>query len=187
MESCPNTSTVATQLDQGLCRPGSPTVGLLLARSSGERASNVNFHRRVWSSSWRHQRKLRRSEQHMAHEGPAHMLLAVLCWQVHKGHHLHAEIRAVRTKVIIRVHPAPVSGAACSHDHEGFIAGSFMLPEVPGQSLARCAPAPARESAWLSARRPRGFRAQRADATLRLAEGGLLAPYRPQTRRSLNR
>ena len=141
MESCPNTSTVATQLDQGLCRPGSPTVGLLLARSSGERASNVNFHRRVWSSSWRHQRKLRRSEQHMAHEGPAHMLLAVLCWQVHKGHHLHAEIRAVRTKVIIRVHPAPVSGAACSHDHEGFIAGSFMLPEVPGRSLARCSPA----------------------------------------------
>ena len=66
----------------------------------------------------------------MAHEGPAHMLLAVLCWQVHKGHHLHAEIRAVRTKVIIRVHPAPVSGAACSHDHEVFIAGSFVLAQL---------------------------------------------------------
>ena len=63
----------------------------------------------------------------MAHEGLAHMLLAVLCWQVHKGHHLHAEIRAVRTTVII---PAPVSGAACSHDHEVFIAGSFVLAQL---------------------------------------------------------
>ena len=67
---------------------------------------------------------------HIAHEGLAHMLLAVLCWQVHKGHHLHVEIRAVRTKVIIRVHPAPVSGAACSHDHEVFIAGSFVLTQL---------------------------------------------------------
>ena len=130
MESCPNTSTAATQLDQGLCRPCSPIFGLLLAGASGEKASNVKFHRRVWSSSWRHRRKLRRSEQHMAHEGHAHMLLAVLCWQVHKGHHLHAEIRAVRTKVIFRVHPAPVSGAACLHDHEDFIAGSFVLAQL---------------------------------------------------------
>ena len=130
MESCSNTSIAATQLDQGLCRPGSPTVGLLITRASGERASNVKFHRTVWSSSWRHRRKLRRSEQHIAHEGLAHMLLAVLCWQVHKGHHLHAEIRAVRTKVISRVHPAPVSGAACSHDHEDFIAGSFVLAQL---------------------------------------------------------
>jgi len=66
----------------------------------------------------------------MAHEGPAHMLLAVLCWQVHKGHHLHAEIRAVRTTVISRVHPAPVSGAACSHDHKVIIAGSFVLAQL---------------------------------------------------------
>ena len=67
---------------------------------------------------------------HMAHEGPAHILLAVLCWQAHKGHHLHAEIRAVPTKVISRVHPAPLSGAACSHDHEVFIAGSFVLAQL---------------------------------------------------------
>ena len=66
----------------------------------------------------------------MAHEGPAHMLLDLLCWQVHKGHHLHVEIRAVRTKVIFRVHPAPVSGAACLHDHEDFIAGSFVLAQL---------------------------------------------------------
>ena len=130
MESCPNTLTAATQLEQGLCRPGGPTVGLLFARASGERASNVNLHRRAWSSLWHHWRKLRRSEQHIAHEGLAHMLLAVLYWQVHKGHHLHAEIRAVRTKVISRVHPAPLSGAACSHDHEVFIAGSFVVTQL---------------------------------------------------------
>ena len=130
MESCPNTLTAATQLEQGLCRPGRPAFSLLRTRASSERARNVNLHRTAWSSSWRHRRKLRRSEQHIAHEGLAHMLLAVLYWQVHKGHHLHAEIRAVRTKVISRVHPAPVSGAACSHDHEVFIAGSFVLAQL---------------------------------------------------------
>ena len=130
MESCPNTLTAATQLEQGLCRPGRPAVSLLSTRASSERARNVNLRRTAWSSSWRHRRKLRRSEQHIAHEGLAHMLLAVLYWQVHKGHHLHAEIRAVRTKVISRVHPAPVSGAACSHDHEVFIAGSFVLTQL---------------------------------------------------------
>jgi hypothetical protein len=68
--------------------------------------------------------------KHSAHEGLAHMLLAVLCWYVHKGHHLHADIRAVRTKVISRVHLAPLSGAACSHDNEVFIAGSFVLAQL---------------------------------------------------------
>ena len=86
-------------------------------------AQSDHLHGATW-------RKLRRSEQHIAHEGPAHMILAALCWQVHKGHHLHAEIRAVRTKFISRVHPAPVSGAACSHDHEVFIAGSFVLAQL---------------------------------------------------------
>ena len=130
MESCPNTLTAATQLEQGLCRPGRPAVSLLRTRASSERARNVTSiaqsdhpHGATW-------RKLRRSEQHIAHEGLAHMLLAVFCWHAHKGHHLHAEMRAVRTEVISRVHPAPVSGAACSHDHEVFIAGSFVLAQL---------------------------------------------------------
>ena len=88
-----------------------------------------------------------------------------------EGGHVH-----VHDEPLTRVKPYALSVTSERTCEKSFVPHSLMpiaALHLPDRSRARCAPAAARKSAWLSVRSAGGFRAHHADAVSRLAEHGL--------------